>query len=158
MISCFLNNSWEPLCENRDTMLQKVVDSELPVRSWPLLIGNELTADFCWLTEDGTREMGGEGNPVDHVRHLSASAENQTDLSELEAWTAGFGQQSPCAEKSPLGEKVISNIMLWASSDVTWDFLRFAELAVLLIELDLKIKKSFCFFTSYEEFMDKILP
>lgn len=44
---------------------------------------------------------------------------------------------------------------------MTLDFLitrELAELTVLLIELDLKIKKSFYFITSYEEFMDKILP
>lgn len=42
--------------------------------------------------------MRGERNPVDHVRHLSANAENQNDLSELEMQMAGFGQQCPCAE------------------------------------------------------------
>lgn len=85
MMSCFFDNSWEPPCENNNTILQIVVGSELPLGSWPLfLIGNELTADLYWLTEDGTREMRGERDPVDHVRHLSANAENQNDLSELE--------------------------------------------------------------------------
>jgi len=48
--------------------------------------------------EDGTTEMRGEGNPVDHVRHLSASAENQNDWSDLETEMAGFGQRCPRAE------------------------------------------------------------
>lgn len=44
---------------------------------------------------------------------------------------------------------------------MTLDFLitqELAELTVLLIELDLKIKKTFYFIISDEEFMDEILP
>ena len=85
MISSFLNNSWELPCDSNSTILQIVVGSELPLHRWPLfLIGNELTADLHWLTEDRTRELRGERNPVDHVRHLPANAENRNDMSELE--------------------------------------------------------------------------
>lgn len=71
---------------NNNALLQVVVGSELVLRGWPLfLIASGLTADLYWLMEDdGTTEMRGERNPVDHVCHLSASAENQNDLSELE--------------------------------------------------------------------------
>lgn len=44
---------------------------------------------------------------------------------------------------------------------MTLDFLftqELEELTVLLIELDLNIRKSFNFVTSSEEFMDKTLP